>query len=88
MSVHFKKLGGKHHGLKTPGEKNLSHFEVAGEDGRWHPAEAFIVYGDHVIARSTEVKKPVHVRFGWDQLATPNLVNRAGLPASPFTSKK
>jgi sialate O-acetylesterase len=88
MSVHFKKLGGKHHGLKNGGEKKLSHFEVAGEDGKWHPAEAFIVYGDHVIARSKEVKKPVHVRFGWDQLATPNLVNGAGLPASPFTSKK
>jgi sialate O-acetylesterase len=34
------------------------------------------------------VKEPVHVRFGWDQLATPNLVNLAGLPASPFTSQK
>ena len=88
LAVYFKKFGGKHHGLNTPGEKNLSHFEVAGEDGKWHPAEAFIVYGDHVIARSKEVKKPVHVRFGWDQLATPNLVNRAGLPASPFTSQK
>ena len=89
LAVHFKKFGGKPHGLKTTHEKDkLSHFEVAGEDGKWHPAEAFIVYGDHVIARSKEVKKPVHVRFGWDQLATPNLVNRAGLPASPFTSQK
>jgi sialate O-acetylesterase len=94
ITVHFRKLGEtkgnpKHHGLKTTHEKGkLSHFEVAGKDGVWHPAEAFIVYGDHVIAQSKEVKKPVHVRFGWDQLATPNLVNRAGLPASPFTSAK
>ena len=39
-------------------------------------------------SRSKEVKEPVHVRFGWDQLATPNLFNKAGLPASPFTTEK
>ena len=89
MAVHFQKFGGRHHGLKTTDEKKgLSHFEVAGKDGVWHPAEAFIVFGDHVVARSKEVKEPVQVRFGWDQLATPNLFNREGLPASPFTSAK
>ena len=88
LAVHFKKLGGKHHGLTTTDKKNPTHFEVAGKDGVWHPAEAFTVYGDHIVAKSKEVKEPIHVRFGWDQLATPNLVNRAGLPASPFTSKK
>ena len=61
---------------------------MAGEDGKWHPAEAFIVYGHHVVAKSKEVKKPVHVRFGWDQKASPNLFNRDGLPASPFTTEK
>jgi sialate O-acetylesterase len=34
------------------------------------------------------VEEPLNVRFGWNQLATPNLVNREGLPASPFTSAK
>jgi len=87
MAVYFKKFGGKHHGLKTTDEKKRpSHFEVAGKDGVWHPAETIIVYGDHVVARSKEVKEPVHVRFGWDQLATPNLFNREGLPASPFST--
>ena len=88
MAVHFKKIGGKGHGLKTTDGKKPSHFEVAGKDGVWHPAEAFIVYGDHILAKSNMVKEPIHVRFGWDQLATPNLVNAAGLPASPFTSAK
>ena len=76
-------------GLVLPEGKGIkaTDFEVAGEDGKWHPAETFTVYGHHVMARSKEVKKPVNVRFGWDQLATPNLMNRAGLPASPFTSK-
>ena len=89
IAVYFKETHGRDIGLTPPGEKeNLTHFEVAGKDGKWHPAEAFIVYGHHVVARSKEVKEPVHVRFGWDHKAIPNLFNRAGLPASPFTSKK
>ena len=89
IAVYFKEMHGRNVGLVAPEGKgiNLTHFEVAGKDGKWHPAEAFIVYGHHVVARSKEVKEPVSVRFGWDQLATPNLMNRAGLPASPFTSK-
>jgi sialate O-acetylesterase len=92
MTVHFQKLGEtqgnpKHHGLKTTDGKSPSHFEVAGEDGVWHPAETtFIVFGDHIVAKSKMVKKPVHVRFGWHQMAEPNLVNGAGLPASPFST--
>jgi sialate O-acetylesterase len=30
------------------------------------------------------VAKPVAVRFAWSEDAEPNLVNGAGLPASPF----
>jgi len=36
------------------------------------------------VVSSPEVEKPVAVRFGWHQLAEPNLMNEAGLPASPF----
>ena len=86
ITVHFKKLDGKQHGLKTSDGKAPSHFEIAGKDGAWHPAEADIVYGDHLKLKSDKVKSPVHVRFGWNQLAEPNLVNRAGLPASPFNT--
>ena len=88
MAVYFKELRGRDIGLTVPDEKNLNHFEVAGEDGKWHPAEAFIVYGHHVVAKSKAVKNPVHVRFGWEQKASPNLFNRAGFPASPFTTEK
>jgi len=88
ITVHFKKLGGQGHGLKTTDNKKPTHFEVAGKDGVWHPAEAIIVYGDHLIVKSEMVEEPLNVRFGWNQLATPNLVNREGLPASPFTSAK
>ena len=90
LAVYFKEFHGRNVGLTVPEGKGIkvTHFEVAGEDGKWHPAEAFIVYGHHVVAKSKEVKKPVHVRFGWDQKASPNLFNRDGLPASPFTTEK
>ena len=76
-------------GLRPRGgeQKPLTHFEIAGKDGTWHPATAFTVYGDHVIVKSDKVKEPVSVRYGWNELAEPNLVNRAGLPASPFRAK-
>ena len=51
------------------------------------PAQAEIS-GGTVTVSSPEVKKPVAVRFGWDQIAEPNLANAAGLPASPFRTDK
>ena len=47
------------------------------------PAEA-VIDGESVVVRSPSVANPVAVRFGWHQLAEPNLANKAGLPASPF----
>jgi sialate O-acetylesterase len=34
------------------------------------------------------VPEPVLVRFGWHEEAEPNLVNGAGLPASPFRTRR
>ena len=31
-----------------------------------------------------DIPNPVAVRFAWDQLAEPNLMNKEGLPASSF----
>ena len=84
LTVHFQKdtTGG----LTTNDKKPVSHFEISGKDGKWHPAKVTIVYGNHLIVKSDAVKNPVHVRFGWHQMAEPNLVNKAGLPASPFST--
>ena len=84
LTVHFQKDSTG--GLTTNDKKPVSHFESADKDGKWHPAKATIVYGDHLIVKSDAVKNPVHVRFGWHQMAEPNLVNGAGLPASPFST--
>lgn len=70
-------------GLTSSDRKPLSWFTIAGKDKKFYPAEASIA-GDRVIVRSSKVPQPVAVRFAWHQLAEPNLINAAGLPASPF----
>lgn len=62
-----------------------THFEVAGQDGKFMPATAEID-GSTVVLQSKDVKRPVSVRFAWDNMAEPNLFNQAGLPASCFRS--
>jgi sialate O-acetylesterase len=59
-------------------------FTLAGADRVFHPAEASLVDG-RVVVRSGAVKTPVAVRYGWsDNPADADLINAAGLPASPF----
>lgn len=70
-------------GLKSRDGKDLSWWSVAGEDKKFVKATAKIE-GDTVVVTADGVTKPVAVRFGWHQLAEPNLSNGAGLPASPF----
>ncbi len=70
-------------GLTTRDGKGPDWFEIVGEDGIWKPADA-VIKGSRVILSSPEVAKPVAMRFAWHKLATPNLINGAGLPASAF----
>jgi len=69
-------------GLNAKGGKPIN-FEIAGEDQKFYPADAEI-QGGTVVISSPKVKAPVAVRFAWDNTATPNLFNSAGLPASCF----
>ena len=70
-------------GLSTRDGKSPDWFEVAAKDGVFKPAQAKI-NGNAVIVQSGEVSDPVAVRFAWHKLATPNLINGAGLPAAAF----
>lgn len=78
--ISFAHLGG---GLKSRDEKPLTEFEIAGDDNQFVKAKA-VIEGDIVVVSAEGVKAPTQVRFGWHKLANPNLVNSAGLPASPF----
>ena len=62
----------------------LTRFAIAGEDKQLHWANARID-GDTVIVSSSEVTKPVAVRYAWSMNPEgANLYNKVGLPASPF----
>lgn len=69
-------------GLMMKG-KELSHFEIAGEDEEFIPAQVKID-GKTVVVKGKGLKKPVAVRFAFNNLAVPNLYNKGGLPASCF----
>jgi sialate O-acetylesterase len=72
-------------GLVSRDGKPLTWFTIAGADGKFVPATAAID-GDTVVVTSPDVSVPTTVRFAWDELAMPNLSNKAGLPALPFRS--
>ena len=61
----------------------LTGFTIAGEDKKFHPANATID-GDTVVVSSDKVTKPVAVRYGWAAYPVVNLWNKEDLPASPF----
>ena len=79
IRIHFNCIGS---GLEAKGGP-LTHFEIAGEDQVYHPANA-VIDGETVVVSAVEVATPVAVRYGWSNTAEPNLGNAEGLPASSF----
>jgi sialate O-acetylesterase len=73
--------------LATRGGGNEAHgFELAGADHRFHPARA-VLKGKTVVVTSDAVAQPQAVRYAWsDNPEHADLINRDGLPASPFRS--
>ncbi|WP_300600871.1 sialate O-acetylesterase [Niabella sp.] len=69
-------------GMKAANGK-LTGFAIAGADQKFYWADATIK-GATIIVKAPEVKQPVAVRYGWADNPDVNLVNAAGLPASPF----
>ena len=69
-------------GLEARGS-SLEGFAIAGEDRKFHWAQARID-GDSIVVSSPDVPKPVAVRYAWGDSPRCNLYNKAGLPASPF----
>lgn len=72
-------------GLRDRDGAELEGFAVAGGDRAWRPARARIE-GSTVVVSADGVPQPVAVRYGWAANPKCDLVNGAGLPASPFRS--
>ncbi|MDA8968691.1 hypothetical protein N9F48_01360 [Akkermansiaceae bacterium] len=74
-------------GLKARNGGPLKRFEIAGEDGSWQWAQAKLQDGK-VIVWHDQIKTPTKVRYAWaSNPEGANLVNKAGLPASCFTTE-
>jgi sialate O-acetylesterase len=84
IRIEFDHVGG---GLISLDDKPLTWFEIAGQDNIFFKARAEI-NGNSVLVWNDRIAEPVAVRMGWHQLATPNLGNREGLPASPFRTDR
>lgn len=69
-------------GLKAS-SGDLRGFEVAGPDHHFVPGTGR-VEGSSVVVTNIAVREPHYVRYGWSDNPDCNLVNSAGLPASPF----
>lgn len=78
-AISFKHVGG---GLVAK-DGELKGFTIAGEDGKFVPAQATI-QGATVVVSAAEVASPKAVRYGWANVPDVNLFNKEGLPASPF----
>lgn len=81
--ISFKHTGS---GLASRDGEPLNWFEIAGPDGVFRKAKA-VIEEDQVVVSNPLVEEPEAVRFGWHEMAVPNLMNREGLPASPFHSE-
>jgi sialate O-acetylesterase len=74
-------------GLETTDGGPIKGFALAGEDKKFRWAQA-VIENDHVVVWCDELPNPVAIRYGWADNPDVNLVNGAGLPASPFRSDK
>ena len=82
IEVSFTNVGS---GLASHNGKPLDWFTIAGADGKFLPAQA-VIAGNKVIVSNPQVTHPVAVRFGWNEAAQSNFINKEGLPAAPFRS--
>jgi len=80
--VKFTSVGG---GLQAKDGGEIKGFALAGSDGKFAWAKA-VVKGDTVVLSSDEVKDPASVRYSWAENPIGNLINKEGLPASPFAT--
>lgn len=82
--IHFRYVDG---GLVSRNGKPLNWFRVINADGRSIPARATIV-GRTVVVEAPTVSAPMAVQFAFSDIAVPNLMNKAGLPALPFVVRR
>jgi len=75
-------------GLKTKDGNTPSGFAIAGEDGIFKWAKAYLE-NDAITVWSDAIEEPKYVRYGWeDNPVQANIYNNEGLPMNPFRTDK
>ncbi|MCU0388959.1 MAG: sialate O-acetylesterase [Chitinophagaceae bacterium] len=73
-------------GLTTKDGEQPDNFAIAGLDKKFVWAQAKIE-GEKIVVWSPKVGTPMYVRYAWaDNPSNPNLINKEGLPACPFST--
>ncbi len=72
--------------VRNSPNSQLEGFELFGEDGVWHWADARI-NGSQVVVSSAAVSSPLAVRHAWADNPTANLWGKNGFPAGPFRTE-
>ena len=72
--------------VRNSPNSQLEGFELFGEDGVWHWADARI-NGSQVVVSSAAVSSPLAVRYAWADNPTANLWGKNGFPAGPFRTE-
>ncbi|MBT8037782.1 MAG: sialate O-acetylesterase [Verrucomicrobiae bacterium] len=80
VTLYFDHVG---MGLVAYGGGALKDFEIAGVDRKFVKATA-VIEGSQVVVESPSVKRPVAVRYAFSSQSRGSLMNKDGLPASPF----
>ncbi|MDD7725673.1 MAG: sialate O-acetylesterase [Bacteroidales bacterium] len=76
-------------GLHITGKSRVADwFELAGDDGVFHPAVGKIQKDGSVIVMSKLVRQPKAVRYAWADDAWPNLAGKNGIQASCFGAQQ
>lgn len=71
-------------GLVTFDVGDARGFTVAGNDRKWHPAQAKVIAPNQVEVACEAVPEPVAVRYAWADNPVVNLYSSSGLPVTPF----
>lgn len=83
IRIRFRETGGGL-AINQTDEDELMYFAIAGKDKKFVWAKAKIE-GNSVLVWSDEISEPMYVRYAWaDNPDGANLINKEGLPASPF----
>jgi sialate O-acetylesterase len=71
-------------GLITKDGGPVTGFAVAGDDDVYHWASAKIIGSNTLEVSCSDVAKPLGVRYAWADNPVCDLINKEGLPATPF----